>query len=132
MLRVIAIDCFHCFNDFTYRSERQQSCFSAVDFCKACFLGDDRSTCCQITRAAVAEPAGIESDVLILRDSKFTFGALDVIPIKPVIDAHLQRTAQAPAVSLEFSACPWIFDVGCQLKCFASFVRCCNETQKFP
>ena len=40
-------------------------------------------------RPAVAEPAGVEPDVLILRHCKLAFGALDVIAIEPIIDAHL-------------------------------------------
>ena len=50
-----------------------------------------RPTSGQIARAPVAEPAGVEPDVLIFRNRELAFGLLDIIAIKPVIDAHLQR-----------------------------------------
>ena len=91
MFCVVRVDFFRGIGDFVDCLEGQQSLFAPVIFGKPGFLRDDRAPCCQITRAAVAEPTGVESDVLILRDGELAFGALDVIAVKPVIDTHLQR-----------------------------------------
>src|SRR5439155_26330446 len=101
------------------------------EFCKAGFLSDDRTPCCEITRAPIAEPPGIQAYVLILGDGELSFGSLDVIPIEPVIDAHLQRRSESPSVSLEFCAGGSVRDVCRQLKCFAGFFWRCNEAKKF-
>src|SRR5262249_15604245 len=92
---------------------------------------EDWTTWCQVTRDAVAEPTGIEADVLVLGNGELAFGALDVIAVEPVIDAHLQRRSQAPTVLLKFSARFCIVDVGCHLECFAGFFWRGDEPEKF-
>src|SRR5215475_723920 len=99
-------------------------------FWEAGFLRNDWAAGCQITCAAVAEPAGVKPDVLILGDGELAFGTLDIIAIEPVIDAHLQRRSEAPAVFLKFSARLCIVDVGCHLECFVGFFRSGDEPEK--
>src|SRR5262245_6172427 len=91
MFRVVGIDSLHGVGDFVHGSKRQESVLAGVIFRETGFLRDDRTAGCQIARAAVAEPASVESDILILGNGELPFGTLDIIAVEPVIDAHLKR-----------------------------------------
>src|SRR6202035_380995 len=101
MFRVIGVDSLYGVGDFPVGSKGQKTCFPAVNFTETCFLNDHWPPCREITGAPVAKPAGVESDVLVLGHGELAFGTLDVIAVKPVIDAHLQRATESPAVALK-------------------------------
>src|SRR5581483_99892 len=112
----------------------KQSAVAAVNFAEAGFLCDDRPARRQVTTAAIAKPTGVKSHVLIFRDRELAFRFADVIAIEPVIDAHLMRRSETPAVALELRMQLSIFYVRRELECFArAFGRLdkANELARF-
>src|ERR1700720_737097 len=97
---------------------------------EAGFLNDDRATGGEVATAPVAEPPGIESDVLILRNGKLAFRAPDVIAVKLVIGAEIVGSAETPAVAQEFFSRPVVLDVGRELEGFAGFFRSGDEADE--
>ena len=93
------------------------------DFREAGFLNDHGTAGGEIATAPVAEPAGIEADVLVLGHGEFAFRAPDVIPVEPIVRAQILRGAEAPAVALELRARAFVLDVGRELERFSGFLR---------
>src|SRR5688500_12925093 len=122
MAGVDRVDLPNRFGDFAERMEGDDAVAAgAKNFRKAGFLGDDGAAGGEIAGAAVAEPTGIEPDVLVLGDGELAFRAADVIAVETVLSAEIVRSAEAPAVAEEFGAGLVILDVGGQLEGFARF-----------
>ena len=62
---------------------------------EASLLNNDGTARGEITAAPVAEPTGVKTDVLVLRDGEFAFRAADVIAIELVIGAEIVRSVEA-------------------------------------
>ena len=83
-------------------------------------LGDDGPAGGQVAGAPVAEPAGVQPDVLILGDGEFAFRSPDVIAIEPVIDAQIVRASgNASRCARNFARVVVVLDVGRELEGFA-------------
>src|SRR5438045_5562147 len=94
-------------------------CVGAGDAGKAVFLNNDGTARGEVTAAAVAEPARVQSDVLVLGDGEFAFRAADVVAVKTIVGAQIVRRAETPAVSQEFFAGRIVLDIGRELEGFA-------------
>src|ERR1700675_3340845 len=105
---------------------------ATVIFCETGFLGNDRTSGGEVTGAPIAEPTGVEPDVLIFCDCELAFRLLDIIAVEPVIDAHLHRRSESPTVALEFLPRFSVLNVCCELESFTGFFRRAHKTQKFP
>src|SRR5438045_9455415 len=92
------------------------------EFRKAGFLDDDGTSGGEVATAPVAEPAGVEPDVLVFRDGELAFRAPDVIAVKPVVGAQVVRGAEPPAVAQELSSGPVIFNVSREMDWLAGFI----------
>src|SRR5438874_11327465 len=100
------------------------------EFRKAGFLDDDGSSGGKVAAAPVAEPTGVQPDVLVFRDGELAFRAPDVIAVKPVVGAQVVRGAEPPAVAQELSAGPVILNVGRELEWLAGFFRSGDEAEE--
>src|ERR1700675_2647065 len=105
---------------------------ATVIFCETGFLGNDRTSGGEVTGAPIAEPTGVEPDVLIFCDCELAFRLLDIIAVEPVIDAHLHRRSESPTVALEFLPRFSVLDVCCQAESFPGLFPPRQKTQKFP
>src|SRR3954467_15391629 len=93
-------------------------------------LRDDWPPGSQIARAPVAEPASVQSDILILRRRKLTFGPPDIVAVLPVVDTHVVWSAETPALLQEFASRFFVLDVSGEFEGFARPVRRFDETQE--
>src|SRR5207248_3111884 len=103
----------------------------AVDAGKAGFLDDDGPSRGEVAAAAVAEPAGVQSDVLVLGDGEFAFRAADVVAVKTIVGTQIVRRAETPTVSQEFVADFIVLDIGRELEGFAGTFRRGDKAEEF-
>ena len=113
---IVGVYLFHGTGDFAQRLEGEEAGVLSKDFREAGFLSDDGPAGGEVATAAIAEPAGIEADVLILGHREFAFRAPDVIPVEPIVRAQVRRRTEAPAVAFEFFARSRVLDVGRELE----------------
>src|SRR4051812_22649439 len=119
MAGVIGIDTFDGFSDFVGRFERDQTVATAPEKVRETgFLDNDGPPGSEVTAAPVAEPTGVEPNVLVLRNRELAFGTPDVVAVKAVVRAKIVRRAKSPAVFNELFAGCFVLDVGCELECF--------------
>ena len=88
---VIRANHFGGFADIVQRFEGKEPGIATVMFGETGLLSDHRPSSGQITGAPVTEPTGVEPNILIFGYCEFALRPLDVITVKPVIHAHLQR-----------------------------------------
>src|SRR5205814_3722669 len=79
---------------------------------EAGILDDNRATGGEITAAPVAEPAGVQPDVLVFGDGEFAFRTADVIAIEAIVRAEIVRSAETPAVPDKFLTGLVVLDIG--------------------
>ena len=70
VMRIIAINFAHRLRYFRNLPEPEEASPITIGFAEPGFLCDDRSTGGEVTGAAITEPSGIQSHVLIFRDRK--------------------------------------------------------------
>src|SRR5215475_5335200 len=100
---VIAFDRVHRRQDVFHRSEAEESLARRQRLAEAGLLSDHRAAGGQVTGAAVAEPAGTGTNVLVARDGELSARALDIAPVAIDVFRYLHRMRLAPAVLAEQS-----------------------------
>ena len=95
---VVALHLLHRRSRLVGRREREEALAGREELAEAGVLRDDRPPSGQIARAAVAEPPGARSDVLIARDRELRAGGLDVRPVGRDIARHIERVDVRPVV----------------------------------
>jgi hypothetical protein len=131
MPSVIGVDAFHRFGNFTGRFECDQTVTAAAkEVRKTGVLDDNRTTGGEITAAPVAEPTGVESNVLVLRHCEFAFGTANVVAVKAMIRAQIVGRPEPPALLQELFAGRFVLDVRRELERFARAFGGGNEVEK--
>src|SRR5438874_13770216 len=90
MARIIAIDLFHCAGHLGQGIEREQSA-AAVMAGESGLLNDYRPAGGEVAAAAITEPSGIQTNVLILGDGELAFRSPDVMSLERVVGAQHMR-----------------------------------------
>src|SRR5438034_7851997 len=80
------------------RLKTKETFAAGQEFAEARFLGDDRPAGGQVTRAAVAEPAGIGTDILVARHGEFTARLLDVGAVAIGVSGNSDGIGLPPAM----------------------------------
>ena len=101
MAFVIALDLVHCGQNVLHRLKGEQSPSSRQAVTETGFLGNDGPARGQITRAAVAEPAAAQPDVLVFGHGKLSARTQYVISIALEFAGDFNRIGPSPTVFLE-------------------------------
>src|SRR5438045_5818140 len=127
---IISVNFAHRFGDFRELAKPEESTLLAVDLGETGLLRDYRTSGGEIAGAAIAEPSGVQSNVLILGDGELGFGSANVIAIIPVIDAQIVRGAKAPTGLRKLCSRLLVLNICGQLKYFPGYSHGINQTQE--
>ena len=130
MTAIIAVNFPHRFGNFRKLAKTEESTLLAVDLGETGFLRDYRTSGGKIAGAAIAEPSGVQSNVLILRDRELGLGSTNIIAIIPVIDAQIVRGPKAPTGLRKLYSGLLVLNICGQLKRFTGYFRGINETHE--
>src|SRR5438477_11103024 len=130
MTAIIAVNFANRLSDFRELAKTEQSGLLAVEFGETRLLRDHRPSGCQIAGAAIAEPSGVQSNVLILGDGELGFRSANVIAVIPVIDAQVVRGAKAPTGLRKLCSRLLVFNICGQFKCLPGYSWSINETRE--
>src|SRR4029077_7686220 len=130
MTAIISVNFAHRFGDFRELAKTEESTLLAVDLGETGLLRNYRTSGGKIAGAAIAEPSGVQSNVLILGDGELSFGSANVIAIIPVIDAQIVWGAKAPTSLRKLCSRLLLLNICGQLKCFPGYFRGVNETHE--
>ena len=100
-LRVVRLDRLDRGDGLVDRREREERLAGRERIAEAGVLGDDRTAGGEVRRAAVAEPAGPQPHVLVLRDRELAARASDVVAVGIEVGGEVERVAHAPPAALE-------------------------------
>src|ERR1043166_1657678 len=98
---------------------------------KTSLLNDDGTACGEIAAAPVAEPTGVEPDVLVFRDGELAFRAANVVTVETIVRAEIVRSAKAPTVSDKLFSSLVVLYVGGEFEGFTGAFRSGDEANEF-
>ena len=99
--RIVGVDRLHGREDLLHGGEREQSLAGREHVAEAGVLVDHRAPGGQVGGAAVAEPAGAQAHVLVLRHRVLAARARDVVTVVIRVDREVERMTDLPSVALE-------------------------------
>src|SRR5437762_379768 len=130
MTAIISVNFAHRFGDFSELAKTEESTLLAVDLAETGLLRDYRTSGGKIAGAAIAEPSGVQSNVLILGDGELGFRSANVIAVVPVIDAQVVRGAKAPTGLRKLYSRLLVFNICGQFKDLPGYSWRINETRE--
>src|SRR4030095_911070 len=132
-LRLPLIIVRYCSNGrqrFIFRPESEETCTSGNDVAESCILRDHWTASSEITDTAVAEPATVQPDILILGNGELAAGGTDVFTVGAGFrQAH--RGHHAPTVAAHVGSLSVTHTANGQLKRQGRARRQVDEMLKF-
>src|SRR5262249_41373763 len=114
-------------DDFIERRESEQPAARGEDVAEARVLSNHRPAGSQVLRAALAEPAAAEADVLVFGHSELSAGPGDIPPVDVEIARDAAGRPKLPAVALKQ---PLVFVVAARQSQLERLNRAAGQVEK--
>src|SRR2546430_13956870 len=101
MRSIVGVNLSNGIDNFFHRRKREEAITSRQDIAETCFLRNHRPPARKISRAAIAEPATTQANVLVFGDGEFSTRARNVLAIGIDVAGKTERGSKLPVFAFE-------------------------------